>query len=211
MNYVAILPLRGGSKSIPLKNIKDIAGAPLYAWALKAALESNIFSQIIVSTDSLAIRQDVEARFPAVEIIERKQELATDTASSDAVLLDLVKGKKFKSSDIICLIQATSPLTKPEDFRAARTKFELEQADSLVTGVRWKRFFGMTMQFLLIIYPKKDRVVRNLMVGSWKTAHFTSQELDVCFRRGIVSQEKFALSRCTMIRHSNWTSHPTGF
>lgn len=139
MRWVALLPLRGGSKSIPGKNLRTIAGRPLYAWSLDAALESGCFDAIYVASDAQDIRDDARARYGArIEVIDRDPANATDTASSESVMLELTAKV---DCDVLCLIQATSPLTRATDFRSARARFEAEQLDSLLTGVELKRFF----------------------------------------------------------------------
>lgn len=138
MRWVALLPLRGGSKSIPGKNLRTIAGRPLYCWSLQAALDSACFDAIYVASDSAAIRDDARARFGSrVSVIERAAENATDTASSESVMLEFAAQVDF---DVLSLIQATSPLTRAADFRAARARFERDGLDSLLTGVELKRF-----------------------------------------------------------------------
>ena len=83
MRWVALLPLRGGSKSIPGKNLRPMAGRPLYAWSLEAALDSNCFDAIYVASDSAAIRDDARARYGSrIEVVDRAPENATDTASA---------------------------------------------------------------------------------------------------------------------------------
>lgn len=139
MRWVALLPLRGGSKSIPGKNLRAIAGRPLYAWSLEAALASQCFDTVYVASDSPAIRDDARARFgDRIRVIDRAPENATDTATSESVMLELLAKLEC---DVLALIQATSPLTRAEDFRAARAQFEREALDSLLTGVEVKRFF----------------------------------------------------------------------
>ncbi|MCC6707213.1 MAG: N-acylneuraminate cytidylyltransferase [Gammaproteobacteria bacterium] len=139
MRWVALLPLRGGSKSIPGKNLRTIAGRPLYAWSLEAALDSGCFDAIYVMSDAEDIRADARARYGArIEVVDRDPANATDTASSESVMLELAANV---DCDVLCLIQATSPLTRVEDFRAARARFESEGLDSLLTGVELKRFF----------------------------------------------------------------------
>lgn len=139
MRWVALLPLRGGSKSIPGKNLRVIAGRPLYAWSLGAALDSGCFDTIYVASDSEEIREDARTRFGSrVQVIDRAPENATDTASSELVMLEVAAKVPC---DVMSLIQATSPLTRPEDFRTARARFEREGLDSLLTGVEFKRFF----------------------------------------------------------------------
>lgn len=139
MRWVALLPLRGGSKSIPGKNLRIIAGRPLYAWSLAAALDSGCFDAVYVASDSADIRLDARSRFGSrIEVIDRAVENATDIASSESVMLEIAA--KIKC-DVISLVQATSPLTRAEDFRAAREQFERDGLDSLLTGVELKRFF----------------------------------------------------------------------
>lgn len=138
MRWVALLPLRGGSKSIPGKNLRNIAGRPLYSWNLEAALASVCFDEVFVASDSAAIRDDARARFGSrIKVVDRLPENATDTASSESVMLELVAKVEC---DVLSLIQATSPLTRAEDFRAARARFENDGLDSLLTGVELKRF-----------------------------------------------------------------------
>lgn len=139
MRWVALLPLRGGSKSIPGKNLRAIAGRPLYAWSLEAALDSGCFDAVVVASDSAEIRDDARRRYGArIEVVDRAPENATDTASSESVMLELAEREAF---DVLALIQATSPLTQAGDFRAARAQFERDGLDSLLSGVALKRFF----------------------------------------------------------------------
>lgn len=139
LRWVALLPLRGGSKSIPGKNLRVIAGRPLYAWSLGAALDSGCFDAVYVASDAEEIREDARARFGSrIQVIDRAPENATDTASSETVMLEVAAKVQC---DVMSLIQATSPLTRPEDFRIARARFEREGLDSLLTGVELKRFF----------------------------------------------------------------------
>ncbi len=136
--WVALMPLRGGSKSIPGKNIRPLAGHPLFAWSLEQAIASNCFDAIYVATDAESIRAVVREYFPTgVTLIDRSPETATDTASTESVMLEFQQRVPF---DVLGLIQATSPLTRAEDFRAARTQFETGGFDSLVTATPLHRF-----------------------------------------------------------------------
>jgi len=135
---VALVPLRGGSKSIPYKNIKNIAGKPLCVWVLEAAISSKMIDKVYASTDSIKIKETINNSVPAVEVIDRDPQLATDTASTESVMLDFAGKISF---DILVTIQATSPLTKALDFDNAIKYFLDNGLDSLLTGVRVKRFF----------------------------------------------------------------------
>lgn len=139
MRWVAYMPLRGGSKSIPGKNIRSLAGTPLFAWSLQAAIDSGCFDEIWVGTDDAAIRKAVENRFAGqVRLFERSPETCSDEASTESALLEFAREVPF---DVICLVQATSPMTRAADFVAARDQFLDQDADSLVTGTRTRRFF----------------------------------------------------------------------
>jgi len=135
---VALIPLRGGSKSIPFKNIKYIAGKPLCLWVLEAAGCSKLIDRVYVSTDSNKIIDVVSASSLPVKILKRDPSLATDTASTESVMLDFMNKLYF---DIIVTIQATSPLTGTEDIDSAINYFLDNDFDSLLTGTRVKKFF----------------------------------------------------------------------
>ena len=138
---IAIIPLRGGSKSIPKKNIRNIAGKPLCAWNITAAVESKVFDKILVSTDSTEITEVVDSLGLGVTILKRPEELATDTASTESVMLHCARSFDF---DIMTLIQVTTPFARPKHFREASQMFERDTLDSLLSGVRQKHFFWNT-------------------------------------------------------------------
>jgi len=135
---VALVPLRGGSKSIPYKNIRNIAGRPLCYWVLQAASESSLFDDIYVSTDSEKISSAVSSLALPVKIVKRKPSLAGDSSSTESVMVDFMNEVDF---DILVTIQATSPLTRVEDFDLAIKLFLDKGFDSMLTGVRVKRFY----------------------------------------------------------------------
>ena len=133
---VAVIPARGGSVSIPKKNIKPPLGRPLIDWVIQPALASGIFSAVYVSTDDAAIAE--EARKSGALVHNRAAHTATSTASTESAIKDFVDA--HPDFDYVCLIQATSPLITPEDFTAAMKLMQDEKADSLVTAVRQHRF-----------------------------------------------------------------------
>eukprot|EP00812_Abedinium_dasypus_P006021 NODE_1758_length_1068_cov_308.948667.p1 GENE.NODE_1758_length_1068_cov_308.948667~~NODE_1758_length_1068_cov_308.948667.p1 ORF type:complete len:302 (-),score=108.59 NODE_1758_length_1068_cov_308.948667:146-1015(-) len=133
---VAVVPARGGSVSIPLKNIKELAGRPLIDWCVRAALDSGVFAEVFVSTDHDGI-QAVAERCGA-KVHRRAEHTATSSASTESALVDFAAA--HADFDVLCLIQATSPLVTPEHFQEAFAHFERLGADSLVTAVRVVRF-----------------------------------------------------------------------
>lgn len=135
---VAFIPVRGGSKSIPLKNIKKINHRPLVYWVIKAAVESKNIDMIYVSTDSPIIRDTVDAfSFPNVKVIDRSPETASDTASTESAMLEFAR--KYEFTNII-LIQATSPLLTAKDIEGGFELFRKDDTTSVFSAVRQKRF-----------------------------------------------------------------------
>jgi len=139
--YVAFIPVRGGSKSIPLKNIKEIAGQPLVYWSIDAAVNTPQINKVYISTDSKDIERVVEEydkpNIEKIEVIERSPETATDTASTESAMLEFANNYDFEN---IILIQATSPLISSKNLKEAIEKYEKEKYDSLLSVVPQKRF-----------------------------------------------------------------------
>ena len=133
---IALIPARGGSVSIPKKNIKPLAGRPLIDWVIKPAIHSGIFAEIYVSTDDGQIAKIAEEC--GAKVHWRAPETATSTASTESAILDFVNA--HPNFDILCLIQATSPFIAPDDFIQGMELMETAEADSLVTAVRTHRF-----------------------------------------------------------------------
>ena len=135
---VAFIPVRGGSKSIPLKNIKVINGQPLVYWVVKAAQECKYIDKVYVATDSDAIRSTVATfKFDKVQVIDRSAESASDTASTEFAMLEFANKYDF---DNIVLIQATSPLLSYKDLDKGFEAFNEKGTDSVLSVVRQKRF-----------------------------------------------------------------------
>lgn len=142
MTNIAFIPVRGGSKSIPLKNIRELNGKPLVYWTAKACQDAKCIDKIIIATDSLEIKTAVLSfGFNKLEVYDRDAENASDTASTESVMLEYIEKSNLKESDIFFLIQATSPLTQSHHIDEALEKLRKEQADSLLSCVVCKRFF----------------------------------------------------------------------
>lgn len=141
MKKIAVIPLRAGSKGIPGKNKKKLLGRPLFSWILGEAIFSNL-DEIYVFTDDKEITEYVNKNYTwteKVKIMERSEESATDTASTEFGMLELAKNLDY-DFDILCLLQATSPLTTKEDINECLNKIEKENYDSALTVVNTMRF-----------------------------------------------------------------------
>ena len=142
MSIVALIPARGGSKSVPFKNIKQIAGKPLIQWVLEAAHDCYHFKDIYVSTDSPKISEVVGSitsnwNLPDVWVIDRNPETATDTAPAISYMLDFADRINF---DHLCVIQATSPLLESVHLNEGIEEYLAGDYDSFITVVRQNRF-----------------------------------------------------------------------
>lgn len=118
---IAIIPARGGSKRLPGKNIKDLAGKPLIAWTIEAALKSGMFEHVFVSTDCEKIVQ-VSKAFGAEVPFLRPAEIATDTATTNDVvthLVDWFEKKHNKEVTTVAILQPTSPLRNAQHIKEA--------------------------------------------------------------------------------------------
>ncbi len=142
--YVAFIPVRGGSKSIPLKNIREINGRPLVYWTLDAAVQCREIERVYVCTDSERIREKINMyreKYQCGEklcCIDRPEETATDTASTESAMLYF--GHTWEDFEHVVLIQATSPLLTAEHLSNAIASYEKAEYDSLLSVVRQKRF-----------------------------------------------------------------------
>lgn len=114
---IAIITARGGSKRVPGKNIRPLAGKPLIAWTIAAALQSRRLRRVIVSTDDeriAAVARDAGAEVPFL----RPPELAGDHSSHHDVIahaLDWLEGDEGRAPGLLCLLQPTSPLRSAAD------------------------------------------------------------------------------------------------
>ena len=118
---VCLVPLRGGSKGIPFKNIRVLNGKPLCAYVLEAASKSIAIDKIYVSTDCLQIAEVVSNLCLDITIIDRPTELAQDESSTEEVMLHFAKKVDFKN---IITVQATSPMLTSKDIDDAFNFFD---------------------------------------------------------------------------------------
>lgn len=132
---IAIIPARGGSKRLPGKNIKPLAGKPLIRWTTQAALASGEFDMVIVSTDSQAIAdiamQDAGVTFPGL----RPAELAGDTATTNDVVSHVVQWaeENYAMVDMVAILQPTSPLRTARHIQEAVALYRNKKATAVVS------------------------------------------------------------------------------
>lgn len=131
---IAIIPARSGSKGLPDKNIKNLCGKPLMAYSIEAAIESNCFDEIFVSTDSKKYA-DIAQQYGANASFLRSKELSSDTAGSWDVVREVLSEfeKRGKVFDKIMLLQPTSPLRTAEDIVNAFKLMKEKNANSILS------------------------------------------------------------------------------
>lgn len=125
----AIIPARKGSKGIPFKNKKLLGGIPLIVHTINAAINSEIFSEIIVTTDDNEIISISKGY--GLKTVARGPELSTDVIGLEPVILDvLLKIPNFK---YFCLLQPTSPLRNETHIKEAWSVLLNSNGDSLIS------------------------------------------------------------------------------
>lgn len=168
MKAIAIIPARGGSKRLPRKNILPVLDKPMLSYPVKAALESRLFDQVIVSTEDSEIK--AVAQKAGAEVFDRPKHLARDRVGVADVCADVLE--QFTQEDrcpsFFCCIYATAIFITPEDFNASYhifneypntevvmgvSKYNLQPVQALETSDngwlshKWPEFIGVQSQF----------------------------------------------------------------
>lgn len=137
MKSLCIIPARGGSKRIPRKNIKPFMGKPIMAYSIEAALKSELFDEVMVSTDDEEFAE-VARQYGATVPFLRSEATANDYATTVDVLLEVVetykqRGKEF---DTICCLYSTAPFVTSERLKEASSKLS-DNVDACFTMVEY--------------------------------------------------------------------------
>ena len=140
-DILAIIPARGHSKGILRKNLQPLAGRPLLAWTIAAALASKRITRVIVSTDDPEIAR-VSCRYGA-EVVDRPPELSRDSSGSEEALLHVleqVRDGAGSDPELVVFLQCTAPLTAASDIDGTIDVLEREQADSALAVIPFHYF-----------------------------------------------------------------------
>jgi len=163
MKIVAIIPARGGSKSVPRKNIKELAGKPLIAYTIESALKSKQVDNVIVSTNDQEIAT-ISEEYKAT-VVKRPDDISGDDTSSEAALLytlDYLKKNKRYEPSITVFLQCTSPLTLPEDIDGGIQTLLDNNADSVFSVTPFHHFLWGNNKNGEIIGFNHDKNTREL-------------------------------------------------
>lgn len=158
---IAFVPVRGGSKSIPFKNIKEFCGRPLVYWCLEELNKAKSIDLIVVSSDCEEIISIVEKlKYKKLITFKRSRENSSDTSTSESVVLEYLENCVYNENDLFLLVQATSPFTRANDFEKSIKLLEDSKSDSLVSCVRSKRFIwnikGFPENYQLAKRPRRQ-------------------------------------------------------
>ena len=141
MKILSIIPARGGSKGIPLKNLVKLNKKPLLYYTLKASLNSKLIDRTIVSTDHKKI-SDYAQKLHA-EVITRPMNISTDKSTTESSIkhcLNHLKSKENYTPDVIVLLQNTSPLRTVRHIDGAIRFFLKNNFDSVLSGYKSHNF-----------------------------------------------------------------------
>ena len=133
---LAIIPARGGSKRIPHKNVRPFCGKPIIAYSIEAANSSQLFDEVMVSTDDSAIA-DIARQYGASVPFLRSAAASTDHATTAEVLLEVVEQYKKAEKEFayICCIYPTAPFVTAEKLQTAFQLLLEKEADALIPVV----------------------------------------------------------------------------
>lgn len=171
MANVAIITARGGSKRIPKKNIKVFCGKPIIAYAITAALDSNLFDEVMVSTDSREIA-DVGKEYGAAVPFMRSPSTSDDYATTADVLQEVLRtyADRGKMFDDMCCLYPTAPFVTAEKLRAAYAAFMESGAEMLEPVAAFsyppQRSFSIREGGLVYNYPEYVRT-RSQDLPTW--------------------------------------------
>lgn len=150
---IAIITARGGSKRIPKKNIKEFCGKPIIQYSIEAALESTLFSEVMVSTDSEEIATIAEASGASVPFL-RKAETSSDHATTSEAIKEVLttyqgQGRQFEYG---CCIYPTAPFVTKEILKRAMKQLISSDADTIFPVVAYS------------FPPQRAMVIRNGLI-----------------------------------------------
>lgn len=166
---VAIIPARGGSKRIPRKNIKDFFGKPMIAWSIEAALKSNCFDRIIVSTDDQEIAE-IAKKYGAEVPFIRAAELSDDHVGTTPVIKQAIQWltDHLQAPRLVCCIYATAPFVRAYDIQCGLEQLEQTNAS-----------YAFTVTSYAFPIQRAIKITENNSVEMFSPEHFQTRSQDL--------------------------------
>ena len=180
LNVVAIIPARGGSKSVPRKNVRPLGGKPLIAHMLQAALGASLVRVVAVSSeDAEILTASKEWGEGRTECIERPVALAQDDTPSLPVITHAVEvlERRHGRFDYVVMLQLTTPFVRAEDIDAALKLLVESGADSVLSVCKANSFHPVKMKKI----TDDNRLVQ--YIEGLSETEFTRQKLSPVYRR----------------------------
>lgn len=199
MKTVAIIPARGGSKRIPRKNIKPFLGTPIIEYSIQAALASNLFDEVMVSTDDNEIIEIAKKAGAQVPFI-RSSKTANDHAHLGEVIEEVLEmyEKQGKTFDTICCILATAPCLKPDKLVQSYHELLHGNFDSVIPVLRFS--FPIQRAF----------VIKNNILSMCNPEHLLtrSQDLEPTFHD---SGQFYWIKKEALLKNKTILTNNTGY
>lgn len=163
MKNLAIITARGGSKRIPRKNIRDFLGKPIIAYSIESALKSNVFDEVMVSTDDDEIAE-IAKKYGAKVPFKRSAETSNDTATTTDVIIEVLNEYKKRDFDFdyACCIYPTAPFISAESLRIGLDKMLENATEAAIPVVKYSYPIQRALEInsdgkLSMLYPEHSR------------------------------------------------------
>lgn len=196
VNVLAVVPARGGSKAIPLKNIKPLAGRPLIVYTIEEARRARHIDRLVVSTDHDDIARIAEGA--GAEIVRRPAALAEDTAPTELALihvLDVLRADQAYEPDAVMTLEPTSPLRTAALIDRAIELLSRGEADSVIAVGETRQCFGRIVNgrfdYLIPGQPRR-RQDREPLYYESSTVYLTRTDV-LRRRRSVLGERLYAV------------------
>ena len=196
-DFACLIPLRGGSKGIPRKNLLEINERPLYWFVAEAAIKAGI--KTYISTEDEEIKLNCQENFSAIEVIDRPNELAEDHVSTEDVIEHFIETNT--NHNHIILLQATSPMTKSSDITSAIEKY-LKNSNKPLISVVNKHSFIWSKEGKAVNYDPLHRPRRQ----DWSGIFVENGAIYIFSREHFLAHKSRCLRVSTLFEMSNYTS-----
>ena len=181
MKKITIIPARGGSKRIPKKNIKEFMGKPMIAYAIEAALNSNIFDEVMVSTDSEEIAQ-IAKNYGANVPFLRSNITASDTATTFDVIDEVLHKYKAmgKEFDLLCCVYPCVPFLKSKTLNDALQFMLKNESDAVMPVCKYPVPIEWAMKIQNGVLVPNDRNAQNIRSQDIEPKYFDAGMFYFC-------------------------------
>ena len=198
---LAVIPARGGSKGIKKKNLTDLKGKPLIAYTIEVALRSRWLTHVIVSTDSMEIKE-IAVKWKAEVPFIRPEDLATDLAEAIPTIQHAVSEMEKRNGykyNYVVMLQPTSPLRTADDIDLALEKLITSGCDSVISVVDVGGCLPPRMKFLSddrLIDPPFCEAYENQPRQELEPMYIRDGAIYSCKRDVLMEQNSFKGKNC---------------